>query len=150
MATSELASPDPWVLLVLNKLAGAVLFVAVPVFAVVLGLQVIPLDPKDPHRDLVRRLLGCAVSSAVVGIPVLVMLHVSFPSLFAGAASLAGLLELPPKVGPWAVVWSVFLVCALPGWWLVGAVMRHLAKELTTKELPEIVEDVAQAVKKVL
>lgn len=124
-------------------IAGIVAFLA-PVFAFVLGLQVIPLDKKDPHADAIRRLMGCATSSMVVGGVSLVVLYRLAPWTFHSAAEIGGLLG-EPLIG---VIWLfavVLLLGALPGWWLVGAVMRRLAT-WRDKNLDQIIED-ANAIK---
>jgi hypothetical protein len=108
---------------------GLVLMLGAPVLGFVLGLQVIPLNKDDPHRDLVRRLLGCVVSSFLVGLPALIWIASSHPWVFDGARTLMHQVHLPEVVGPLMVLWAVLLVSALPGWWLVGALVKRVASQ---------------------
>lgn len=118
---------------VVNKVAawavGLVLMLGAPVLGFVLGLQVIPLNKDDPHRDLVRRLLGCVVSSFLVGLPALIWIASAHAWVFEGARLLMHQVRLPDVCGPLMVLWAVLLVSALPGWWLVGAVVKRVASQ---------------------
>ena len=114
---------------VLGWSVGLVFMLGAPVLGFVLGLQVIPLRSEDPHRDLVRRLLGCVVSSFLVGLPVLIWVASVHAWVFEGARLLMTQVRLPEVVGPLMVMWAVLLVSALPGWWLVGALVKRAAAQ---------------------
>ena len=126
------------------KMLGFLALAMAPVVAFFLGLQVLPLDPKDPHRDAVRRIMGCVVSSLIIGLPALIYLDQHMAWVFDAAGSLATRAAMPERMGGASVMWSVLLLAALPGWWLVGAVMRRFAS-WRDKDLEGIAKDVAEA-----
>lgn len=121
------------------KILAAVVAIASPLFAFFLGLQVIPLDKTDPHADTIRRLMGCATSSMVLGGPALIVLNRMAPWVFESAVSVGAMLHLPELGLLWLIA-VVLLISALPGWWLVGAVMRRLAT-WRDKDLGQIISD---------
>lgn len=126
------------------KVIAMVVAIGTPIFAFFLGIQVIPLDKDDPHTDMVRRLMGCATSSMVLGGPALVVLNRFAPWVFESAAGIGEFFH-EPLIG---VIWLmavVLLLAALPGWWLVGAVMKRLAS-WKDKNLDQIIDD-AKAIK---
>lgn len=131
VSRSTTMATDPLTLTLPGKLLSVTIaivgFTAAFLLAFFLGLQLIPLDAKDPHKDLVRRLLGCAVSSLIVGLPVLIYLHYSFAWVFTSASAISELNGLGKDIGPQLVTWCVFLVAALPGWWFVGMLVRQAA-----------------------
>jgi len=110
-----------WWLLSFLTMVGA------PVLAFFLGLKFIPLDPKNPHDDVTRRLLGAAVSSFLVGGVSLVYLMQSMRWVFEAAADVMRLIHWMPEIGPLMIIFGVLLVSALPGWWFVGALVRRVA-----------------------
>lgn len=134
-----------WLLAATPKLLGFVAMAMAPVVAFVLGLQILPLDAKDPHRDAVRRIMGCVVSSLMLGLPALIYMDQHMAWVFDSANSLAVRADFPERLGSASVMWSVLLLGALPGWWLVGAVMRKLAS-WRDKDLGAIAEDVTSVV----
>lgn len=134
----------PW----LHKLIALLVALLAPVVAFVLGLQVLPLDPKDPHRDLVRRLMGCAVASLAFGLPMLAYLHHTWPWLWDEASAITVRMGLD-SIGGYAITWACLLVAALPGWWVVGAFMRKLAS-WKDKTLNEIVTDARETAAEVV
>lgn len=134
----------PW----LHKVIALLVALLAPVVAFILGLQVLPLDPLDPHRDLVRRLMGCAVASLVFGLPTLAYIHHGWPWLWDEASTVTVRLGLD-SVGGYAITWACLLVTALPGWWVVGAVMRKLAS-WKGKSINEIASDARATVAEVI
>ena len=122
-----------------SKVLSLMSFVAVSVIAFVLGVQVIPLDNTDPHRDMVRRLLGCAVSSLAIGLPALAFVQNPMPWMFSSIGEVFVMLDLPATFGQKLITWSILLVAAIPGWWLVGSYVRQAAgwQGKTMKEIKE-------------
>lgn len=119
------------------KVLSAIVAFFSPVIAFFLMLSWLPLDKADPHRDVVRRLLGCGVSSMLVGGPALIYLHEQHAWVMNAAY------EVGERFGSGqlGLIWlmgSVLLSAGLPGWILVGAVMRSVAK-LDGKDLPGVV-----------
>ncbi len=129
------------------KVAGAAVTFAMPILAFFLGLQVIPLSKADPHRDVVRRLLGCAVSSFTLGPAVLVALFKVAPWVFDACFDVFAKFGAGPLGYLWLVA-VVLLLSALPGWWLVGALVREVAG-WDGKSLAEIAKDVKGELDKV-
>lgn len=122
-----------------GKVIALVAFFVVTLVAFFLGLQVIPLDEKDPHKDVVRRLVGCAISSLVVGLPALAFMHNTMPWMYTSIAAVFNMMDIDPTYGPKLINWSILLVAGLPGWWLVGAVVRQVAgwRDKTIKQIKE-------------
>ncbi len=124
------------------KVGGVVVAFCMPMLAFVLGLQVIPLSKADPHRDVVRRLLGCAVSSLTLGAVVLVAIYKLAPWVFDACWDVAAMFG----AGPLGLIWLaaiVLLLSALPGWWLVGAVVRKVAS-WDGKTIGQIAQDIRE------
>lgn len=124
------------------KLLAAIVTVLSPVVGFLLGLKVIPLSEKNPNSDLFHRLLGCVASSLVLGAFALVYLYHSQHWVFTSAWEIGDYV----KAGEVGVIWligAVLLVCALPGWWLVGAVVRSMAG-WEGKDVRGVLQDVGQ------
>lgn len=130
------------------KVAGAAVTFSMPILAFFLGLQVIPLSKTDPHRDVVRRILGCVVSSFTLGPVGLVAIYKLAPWVYDACFAVA---EKMFDLGPLGYIWLtalVLLLSALPGWWLVGALVREVAG-WDGKSLAEIAQDVSGDMEKV-
>jgi hypothetical protein len=123
-------------------LGGVLVLLLAPVLGFVLGLQVMPLDPAEPHKDLVRRLLGCVVSSLLLGVPGLIWLHKNMVWVFESARGLVAMMGAPEVVGPFVVMWGVLLVAALPGWWLVGRLVKRVISQDWDKVLDNVKSEV--------
>lgn len=122
-----------------SKAIALAAFFLVTLVAFFLGLQAIPLDKDEPHKDVVRRLIGCAVSSLVIGIPAMAFLHNTWPWMYTSTSAVFAMMDMSPVYGPKVLNWSILLVAGLPGWWLVGAVVRQMAtwRNKTIKEIKD-------------
>lgn len=130
------------------KLGGMAVAFAAPFLGFVLGLQVLPLSKADPHRDVVRRLLGCAVSSMTIGPCILVAIYKLAPWVFDAVWDVGAMFG----GGPLGLIWLagiVLLLSALPGWWLVGALVREVAS-WDGKTIAEIAQDIRSDAEQVM
>lgn len=89
-----------------------------------LGLRIFPPRKGREFKDMLDRLVACAVSSFIVGVPLLVALLNHMPWVFSTAADLAGRAGLEPITGFFAIVGCVLLLASLPGPWIVVAYLR--------------------------
>ena len=117
-------------------LLGLPIFVSIIAFW--LGLLAIPLRADREIRDVIYRILACAVSSYVVGIPVLLALKRYMPFVFEDMAALAVHAQLEPFTGFLVLVSCVMLICSVPGPWAVGAVFLYIEKQ-KDKPIDEII-----------
>lgn len=123
-----------------GKIATIILALAAPLLAFALGTQVVPLDKDDPHRDAVRRIIGCFISSFLVAVVGMVLLHRFAPWALPAASEVAVAMGLPGLAGPLSIFWWFLILGALPGWWIVGPFMRWFATR-RNKSFGEIVSD---------
>ena len=111
------------------KLALFSLPIAASLLAFWLGLRFVPLRATDPRGDLLNRVLACLVSGFVLGVPALVMLMQHWPGIFDAGARLAILAALPAIAGFFVITGCVFVVCSIPGPWVVE-IARDARQEL--------------------
>lgn len=122
------------------KLALFSLPIAASLLAFWLGLRFVPLRATDPRGDLLNRVLACLVSGFVLGVPALVMLMQHWPGIFDAGARLAILAALPAIAGFFVITGCVFVVCSIPGPWVVAGVFLWL-KRSEGKTITEIARD---------
>lgn len=132
-----------------GKIAGIILALAAPLLAFALGTHVVPLDKDDPHRDAVRRILGCFISSFIVTVVGLLLLHRYAGWVFPSAIDVSEALGMPGWAGAFAIFWAICIIGALPGWWIVGPFMRWFASR-RDKSFTEIAQDAREDVGKVV
>lgn len=132
-----------------GKIASVVMTIAVPLMAFALGTKVVPLDKNDPHGDAVRRIIGCFISSFLVSVAGLLLLHQYAGWVFPAAADIASGMGFPGQLGALSIFWSLFTIGALPGWWIVGPFMRWFASR-RDKSIAEIASDARADVSKVI
>lgn len=125
------------------KLALFSLPIAASLLAFWLGLRFVPLRATDPRGDLLNRVLACLVSGFVLGVPALVMLMQHWPGIFDAGARLAILAALPAISGFFVITGCVFVVCSIPGPWVVAGVFLWL-KRSEGKTITEIARDARQ------
>lgn len=122
------------------KLALLTLPVVASLIAFWLGLRYVPLRADAPHKDLVNRVTACLVSSFVVGTAALVALVHHYPEAFTAAEALASHALLPPVAGFFLVSGCVFVVCSIPGPWIVAAVFTWLERR-KGRDIAELASD---------
>ncbi|WP_244146279.1 hypothetical protein [Comamonas antarctica] len=125
------------------KIALFSLPIAASLLAFWLGLRFVPLRVTDPRGDLLNRVLACLVSGFVLGVPALVMLMQHWPGIFDAGARLAILAALPAIAGFFVITGCVFVVCSIPGPWVVAGVFLWL-KRSEGKTITEIARDARQ------
>ncbi len=123
------------------KLALFSLPVAASLIAFWLGLRFVPLRATDPRGDLLNRVLACLVSGFVLGVPALVMLMQHWPGIFDAGVRLASLAAMPAISGFFVITGCVFVVCSIPGPWVVAAVFLWL-KRSEGQTITEMAQDV--------
>ena len=126
------------------KLALFSLPIIASLIAFWLGLRFVPLRGTDPRSDLLNRVLACFVSSFVVGIPALVLLIQHWPGAFEAGIRLAAMADQPAIAGFFAVAGCVFVVCSIPGPWIMAAVFLWLRRS-EGKDIAEIAGEVRGA-----
>lgn len=114
-----------------------------------LGMRFAPPRPGREAADMLNRLLACAVSAFVLGLPALLALHNYLPWVFGSGAALAALAGLPIMLGFFAVAGCVMLLCSLPGPWLVVATVTWFERR-KDKDIGELVHDAADDVRDVV
>lgn len=122
------------------KLALFSLPIAASLLAFWLGLRFVPLRTTDPRGDLLNRVLACLVSGFVLGVPALVMLMQHWPGIFDAGVRLAALAALPAIAGFFVITGCVFVVCSIPGPWVVAAVFLWL-KRSEGQTITEMAQD---------
>jgi zinc transporter ZupT len=128
------------------KLALITLPVVASLIAFWLGLRYVPLRADEPQRDLVDRVTACIVSSFVFGVAALVALVDHWPQAFTAAETLAVHARLPAVAGFFLLSGCVFVVCSIPGPWIVAAVFRWL-EHRREKDIAELATDVVADVR---
>lgn len=123
------------------KLALFSLPIAASLLAFWLGLRFVPLRATDPRGDLLNRVLACLVSGFVLGVPALVMLMQHWPGIFDAGVRLALLAAMPAIAGFFVITGCVFVVCSIPGPWVVAGVFLWL-KRSEGKTITEIGQDI--------
>lgn len=127
------------------KLALFSLPIVASLIAFWLGLRFVPLRTEDPRADLINRVMACLVSAFLLGIPALVALMQHMPGAFNAGTALAVVASLPPIAGFFAITLCVFVVCSIPGPWLMAAVFLWLQRR-KGKDIAELVHDVREEV----
>lgn len=120
--------------------------IVVSILAFWLGLMVIPLRAGREVRDLIYRVLSCAVSSFVFGIPALIALKKYMPFAFDEVQVLASMAGTDPMVGFFMLCGCVMLVCSLPGPWIVASFFLFVEKQ-KGKPIDEVIRDLRGDVK---
>lgn len=105
-----------------------------------LGMRFVPLRAADPRGDLLNRVLACLVSGFVLGVPSLVLLMQHWPGIFDAGVRLAVLAAMPEIAGFFVITGCVFVVCSMPGPWIVAAVFLWLQRR-EGKTITEIAQD---------
>lgn len=127
------------------KLALFTLPIVASLIAFWLGLRFVPLRREDPHADLINRVLACIVSAFLLGITALVALMHHMPRAFDAGTALALVAGLPPIAGFFAITLCVFVVCSIPGPWLLAAVFIWLERR-KGRDIAELVQDAREEV----
>jgi hypothetical protein len=120
--------------------------IGVSLFAWWLGMRLVP--PKN-QQEALNRLVSCAVSSFVVGLPVLLLLRRHAPWVFSSALELAQAAQLDPILGFFAVIGCVLLLCSLPGPWIIVAYVKWFSRR-SRKDLGQMAGDLAGDVRRVV
>jgi len=110
------------------KLALLSLPVIASLIAFWLGMRFVPLRPGNARDDLINRVIGCLVSSFVFGTIALVLLMQHKPGIFTAGAALAQLATFPPEAGFFVITGCVFVLCSIPGPWIVAAIFLWLER----------------------
>lgn len=129
-----------------SKFAIFGLPIAASLLAVGLGLRVVPLKKGNELKDAVNRLIGAFATSIALGVFALVFLKNSIPWLFPQAADLAVYLGLHQDIGTYSVMGVVFMICGLPGWWAVSAIVLWFERR-KNKDIQEMIKDVSDQLK---
>ncbi len=127
------------------KLALFAMPIVASLIAFWLGLRFVPLRREDPHGDIINRVLACIVSAFLLGIAALVALMHHMPRAFDAGTALALVAGLPPIAGFFAITLCVFVVCSIPGPWLLAAVFLWLQRR-KDKDIAELVQDAREEV----
>lgn len=106
-----------------------------------LGLRFVPLRKGFELEDVTNRMTACAVSSFVLGIPALVVLQQHAPGSVLAMQQLAAMVGLDVGMGILILAGCVFLVCSVPGPWLIAAVFLYLERR-KGKDIKELVNEV--------
>ena len=118
---------------------------SMPVIAAIagfwLGIRFVPLRKGHELADVTNRMTACAASSFLVGIPVLMLVQHYMPGAFVAMQQLAILAALPEGVGVLVLFACVFLLCSIPGPWLLAAVFLWLERR-KGKDIGELVSEV--------
>lgn len=122
--------------------------IAITLLAWWLGMRIFPPRKGREFKDMLDRLVACAVSSFLVGVPLLVALLNHMPWVFSTAADLAGRAGLEPITGFFAIVGCVLLLASLPGPWLVVAYLRWFHRR-RGKDIGEMFGDAADDIRRV-
>lgn len=121
------------------KLALFTLPILASLIAFWLGLRFVPLRADDPRADLINRVMSCLVSAFVLGVTALVLLMQHMPGVFAAGSQLATMAGLPDIAGFFAITLCVFVVCSIPGPWIVAAGFLWLQRR-KGKDLAELAQ----------
>lgn len=127
------------------KLALLSLPVVASLIAFWLGMRFVPLRTADPRGDLLNRVLACLVSGFVLGVPCLVFLMQHWPGIFDAGVRLAIIAAMPEIAGFFVITFCVFVVCSIPGPWIVAGVFLWLERR-KGKTITEIAQDLRDEV----
>ena len=125
------------------KLALFTLPILASLIAFWLGLRFVPLREDDPRGDLINRVMSCLVSAFVLGVTALVLLMQHMPGVFAAGSQLAATAGLPDIAGFFAITLCVFVMCSIPGPWIVtaGFLWLQRRKDQDIAELAQTMRD---------
>lgn len=123
-----------------HKVVAAVAMLMTPLAVFALGIKAAPLDERDPHGDLVRRIVGCMLTGAVIAFTAMVIMVQLTPWVFPGAAQVLMMFGMPGALGPFIVFWVFLVLGSIPGWFLLGPVFQWFADRRNSK-LDQIARD---------
>jgi hypothetical protein len=106
-----------------------------------LGMRYVPLRSGHELQDVTNRMTACAASSFLLGIPSLMLLQQHMPGAFVAMQQLAVLAGLTEGIGVLVLFACVFLVCSIPGPWLLASVFLYLERR-KGKDIGELVNEV--------
>jgi len=116
--------------------------------AVAAALGFLVLWPKS-RREGFARLVVTIMCSMVVGPVLVTALHAKMPDLFASAKTVAEMSGLDPAMGLMFVTSPLLVAAGLPGWWVVGGIVRWFEKR-RDKDAGEMMQDAADTARSVL
>lgn len=123
-----------------HKITAVIIMLFTPVAIFALGIRSAPLDVRDPHGDLVRRLVGCMMTGAVIAFAAMVIIMQLAPWVFQAAAQVMVVMGFPGALGALVVFWVFLVLGSIPGWFLLGPVFQWFADRRNAK-LEEILQD---------
>ncbi|MEG0413472.1 MAG: hypothetical protein RR584_11500 [Comamonas sp.] len=131
---------------VAGSIAGyKLMLLGLPVVAAIagfwLGLRFVPLRKGYELDDVTNRMTACAVSSFVLGIPALILLQQHAPGSVVAMQQLAHMVGLQEGMGVLILAGCMFLVCSVPGPWLIAAVFLYMERR-KGKDIKELVNEV--------
>jgi len=111
------------------------------------GLGFLFLWPKSGREAAARfacTLLACAVAGPILAVAA----YCWWPALFSSAGQAAALAGGPAELGVLLVAAPFLVLAGLPAWWIVGALLLWFERR-RSKDIAEIAQDAAEAVRQV-